>query len=335
VVSVRATGFGLALLAELFASGCGLAAQTIAGWTTREVRTRPVEGSVSIEAPPDAEVIRRGPHDPSSRSLGIAPTQDTVTFEEEVTIEHTGYWGLLIGGLVDAALMGLVIASAHGDENRVRAGAEGIALIAAPELIAALLLTGSEGNIVERRSVVGSDRYAYAAVKDGQVIANADLLVSQSSRAMLLPKAMSVTTPLGVFTNQVPGEPESPTVPLALAPAPRPKPVWYVRIQPAQDTTAAPNASALDGAIVKRIADILRASLERQGVHASERERSPTHVLFPRVARTGDRCVLNAELFDTAIHEIAAVASSAGACGDVGVAKMSEDVATALLEFGR
>lgn len=331
------------------------------GWHNPRIERRTEEHLVAVESEPatGVQVSRQNPGG-TITELGLAPFTDTVTYEDDVTIEEPSWGGLLVGGLVDCVIGGLLVYANHQDRNRGDNGALDVYLMmpGVSEVITAIVWSQSTPGIGHRRKVTDSQWYTYFGRSPG---------LPDGSDTLHAPGQGSVQLVLGPrrLVDRNPQEEEE------VVEAPPVKvevladDAWTVAVMNVADAHADKKDQAIDKALIESLGDQLRIVIAQQGVRTIDRitqdrvlseqtsvmqddkmhacnddscqlelgrALAASHVVRARVTRMGLECAFETELIDVRTEELAGSSSLKGDCSAQGLFNMSEEAARSLIK---
>jgi hypothetical protein len=347
---------GLALLAIVPASsGCGIALQSIVGWSdVTTTRTQETQRIAVVSYPAGATITRE--HRGELRELGVAPLEDTTQIDVEVERDEARLWPLIVGALLldfvgGAAFAGLSAAAGLGDAFPIMGGM--LTVLGTPiDLLTALIYGIASEDTLTRTIEPESQVYAYRAKLGGFPDRQATVTFPTSGQLSLIfdPKARDPNRPTDVVI----------TPPPALSK--RADPSWVVAIMELEDPSAQDPQRAIPVALRHNTSDQLRVFAARfvRTIDRGAQERflkeqiatmkqesfkqcyddscqvelgkalAASHILRTRIARFGNRCVLNSELIDLKSEVTVLAATDQGDCTDEGFFQMSENVTNGL-----
>ncbi len=328
-------------------SACGIAAQSMIGWSTDETVRRTATQQVRIESTPEGAQVSRIDEAGGERIVGLTPLSDPVDYQVEETISTPRTWALLGTGLGEVAL-GAVLAgvgtSVRGQSDGTGGtglfvGGGGFLVFGAVDAVWGLVRLFARPQVTARR-VVEAPRPTYVVEKDG------------------MRKTARIAVPLtgGAKIDSGTGE-------VVARPPPVVEDGRVIAVMDVEDANAEGDDAAAR-TLVRDLSDQLRIFVTVQGVKTidrGEQERAfhaqlvaikaesydacyddtcqielgkalaASHILRSKITRFGSRCVLNGELVDLAREVTVRAASAKGTCQAEGFLEMSEDVARDLM----
>jgi hypothetical protein len=343
------------LLLGWAASGCGIVAQTIVGWSEPSTVTRTRTHPVRIESSPEGAQVTRTDGRSDPKIVGSTPLVDQVEYEIEESVSTPKAWALLGTGIgevvVGAVLAGVgrarqettcaigsdIECSRTGGTGFFVAGG-GFLVFGAVDAIWGLIRLFQEPEVTATR--VLEPKYVYSVEKDG---------VSKSAE-VAVPTADGAKFDLGTGTVT------------AVAPPPPPasdsqSDARVVAVMEVEDANVGRN-DAVGNDLVRNLSDQLRIFVAQQGIKTIDRSAqlqalktesyqkcfddscqielgkalAASHIVRSKITKFGARCVLNGELIDLTREVTIKAASAQGACQAEGFLEMSETLARDLMK---
>jgi hypothetical protein len=283
--------------------GCGLLLQTAVGWHSQETVTKTENKAIEVVSEPSgAQVIRRSPNGQET-AIGTAPLTDSIPYQTETTIEHPSVWALVVGGLIEGGASIAAIAAASGsNDSSTQAlaavlGGSTLVFLAIPELIVALVHGLSSDNVVQRKTVGGSQQFLYAGRITGYPDGLALVRVPDQGQAKLVLDTKGAQGTGGqVATGPAKGSQSSGTVSSGSGAAAsgaaasgaaasgaaasgaegavgglKPAPNWVIAVMDVEDLNAQFKDRAIDPGLVKNLGDQIRIFVAQRGVRTVDR----------------------------------------------------------------
>lgn len=356
-VEIQIEGVRTALVIGLLLSqsACGIAVQSVLGWSDERSASHTVSRRVEIEAEPVGTRIHRET-DGGRVDLGTTPLRDQVDVVVEDRVSETRVYGVLIGGAVELAL---VIGGAAALVNHCKAGES----CDAPELPLVGVFAGSVGLLVDLIALL------HAGSKPDEIIASTarnPTLLYRAERPGHEPALQQLVLSgderirFRLAPEMIPTTPESVRIDKATA---------VVAVMPVSTASKIGEGTAdgADGELLYNVESQLRVNLAKEGLRTVDRGAqeaalkaqvtalqaesfrecydeacqvdlgkalAASHLLRSRVARFGSRCVLSGELIDLSLEVSIAAGSVHGLCGPESFLDMSAQLATELARGG-
>jgi hypothetical protein len=345
------------------ASGCGIVAQTIAGWNEESFRSTLRTQPVRIESTPEGAQVTRTDPKGNNTILGATPLVDQVEYEVEETIQTPKAWALLATGLAELAAGGVLTGVGFARQEEVCdivdmmvechstggtgffVGGAAVGVFGVIDTVWGLIRLFQEPEVIGSRIL--EPKLIYAVEKDG-VSKTAEIAVPTADSAKFDLSAGTVT---------------------AIAPPPPPpsdskSDARVVAVMDVEDANEG-GSEAVGGSLVRNLSDQLRIFVAQQGIKTIDRTAqeetfrariqelklesqkpcvddgcqielgkalAASHILRSKITKFGSRCVLNGELIDLTREVTIKAASTQGACQAEGFLEMSETLARDLMK---
>lgn len=263
-------------------TGCGIATQLAFGWSTQETSRSQKTHQIRLESQPAGAQVTRT-YDGQSAPLGVAPLNDSVTYEIEETVEEDGWVPMLVVGIIElVAGLGVAVATPTdetGSFETSETDTDPLLAVGGFLLIAGLIdsiwggVRSAGSPTVLKSNVLGAREIQYQGTADGLPTATFTAQIPDTSlgRLVLDPKAIVAAPPPPPPPPPSTGAPPPPPTGKTTGTASAQTKSWVLAVMDVEDMNENSKKSRIDKSLVRNLGDQLRVFVTQAGVRTIDR----------------------------------------------------------------